>query len=81
MYLKPLNKIAMLLFLANLGSLFCVLISGFLAYDGKDGWGWFLFAAICLSVSSYRTKKTDDEEDDSDDEDDDGKSKTSIKLG
>ena len=27
----------------------CVAGATFLAYEGKDGWGWLIFLAFCLS--------------------------------
>ncbi len=29
--------------------LLCVLGAVIWAYKGKEGWGWFLFAALCLA--------------------------------
>lgn len=35
--------------LLNLPSIACVGFGGFLCYKEKDGWGWFLFAALMLA--------------------------------
>jgi hypothetical protein len=32
----------------NMASILCALAALFLAFHGKDGWGWFLFGAILL---------------------------------
>lgn len=31
----------------------CALFAGKLCYDGKDGWGWFILAAIILAIKNY----------------------------
>ena len=33
---------------ALIAPVLCSAAAGILAYQGKDGWGWFLFAAIVL---------------------------------
>lgn len=42
-------------FFANLGinlvALVCVGIAGYMAINGKDGWGWFLFLGLCCAGS------------------------------
>lgn len=42
----------------NLGSLICVAAAAVLCFYGKDGWGWFLFVAVCLH-SSWDTSDDD----------------------
>jgi hypothetical protein len=37
--------------LANLPSLACVIIAGYMAFHDKNGWGWFLFLAVLLAKS------------------------------
>jgi len=37
--------------MANIASVACALAAAFLAYQGKDGWGWFLFVAVILHGS------------------------------
>lgn len=39
-------KLFGLALVANLASIFCALAALFLAYHGRDGWGWFLFIAV-----------------------------------
>jgi hypothetical protein len=34
----------------TLAAIACVLAAGLLAYEGKLGWGWFLFAAVWLGA-------------------------------
>lgn len=33
-----------------LAAIVCAVVGGVLAYEGKDGWGWFLFAAVWLGA-------------------------------
>ncbi|WP_196298448.1 hypothetical protein [Enterobacter ludwigii] len=35
--------------IALIAPVLCSAVAGILAYQGKDGWGWFLFAAIVLA--------------------------------
>jgi hypothetical protein len=39
--------------LANLGinivAIICIMIAGWLAFESKDGWGWFLFVGLLCS--------------------------------
>lgn len=37
--------------IANLASLISVVFAFLLAKNGSDGWGWFLFIAVCLATS------------------------------
>ena len=32
----------------QIASMICLIIAGVLAYYDKEGWGWFLFAALIL---------------------------------
>ena len=36
----------------------CAAASGALAYAEKDGWGWFLFAALLLGCITVKTNAT-----------------------
>jgi len=47
-------------------------IAGFLCYQGKEGWGWFLFAGLVVGGFSYN--ETVEKKDDN------GKSKRKIEL-
>lgn len=38
----------------------CTGVAGMLAYGGKAGWGWFLFAALILGCVTVTTTKTGD---------------------
>jgi hypothetical protein len=40
----------------NIVTLIAVLIAGVLVYQGKEGWGWFLFVAFCFGVVYPKTK-------------------------
>ena len=40
------------LLVANLAALACIAVAGLLAYDGKDGWGGFLFAALLFGSTT-----------------------------
>lgn len=43
---------------ANAVAIVCAAFAGWLAVTGRDGWGWFLFAAILASVTlSERSSK------------------------
>ena len=44
------NTIALFV-IANLASFISVVFAFLLARNGSDGWGWFLFIAVCLSSS------------------------------
>lgn len=46
---------------ANIPCMLCVAVSGFLVTNEMDGWGWFLFGALCMFVT-VRTRRTDDNE-------------------
>ena len=48
----------------NLVALVCVGASTYLAINGKEGWGWFLFAAICCASSASFGNSHDEEEKD-----------------
>lgn len=39
---------------ANVPSMFCAGIAGFLAYTGCDGWGWMIFLSIFMFVTLRR---------------------------
>ena len=53
------NSVKMLI--ANVPSMLCVGVSAFLAVSEIDGWGWFLFGALCMFVT-VRTRKLEDGE-------------------
>jgi hypothetical protein len=40
------------LLLANLSAIACFVVAGFLAMEGKDGWDWFLFAALLFGSTT-----------------------------
>jgi hypothetical protein len=40
-----------------LASIACTIVSGALAYEGKEGWGWFLFAAVWLGAITASSGK------------------------
>lgn len=44
--------------LANLPSLACVVSAGFIAHNGRSGWGWFLFCAVVLHSRITTETKT-----------------------
>lgn len=46
---------------ANIPCMLCVGVSAFLVANEMDGWGWFLFGALCMFVT-VRTRKYDDSE-------------------
>lgn len=48
---------ALLVLLANTPSIILAVSSGVLAFNGKDGWGWFIFGAFLCTVSVKTNKK------------------------
>lgn len=44
-------KFLLLVFGSNLVALACIGIAGYLASQGKEGWGWFLIVALCVAVT------------------------------
>ena len=41
----------------ELPSIACFCLAGFLAYNGIDGWGWFLFVGVLATTSHGLIKK------------------------
>ena len=41
----------------NLPSMICAAAAAYLCYFDKDGWGWFLFVAIFVSVWESKSSK------------------------
>jgi hypothetical protein len=39
----------LLLFVLNIPAIVCFAASAYMAINGKDGWGWFLFVGILLA--------------------------------
>lgn len=37
-------------------TLAAVVSAAVLAYHGRDGWGWFVFLALCIGCYSLKTK-------------------------
>ena len=46
------KTLAIALLIANIPSLTLFIISGILAYNGLNGWGWMLFAGILISKTT-----------------------------
>jgi hypothetical protein len=44
--------------IGNFISFISIIVAGFLAFNNKDGWGWFLLIAI-LTFHTYTHKKKD----------------------
>jgi hypothetical protein len=42
-------KVALALFCASFVPLVCIVAAAWLAFNGKDGWGWFLVVAVLLT--------------------------------
>lgn len=42
-------RTVLLYFIAHLAGGICVTPSAILAFNGKEGWGWFLFIGLLLS--------------------------------
>lgn len=45
-------KMVAIWLIAEAGSIICATGAVWLAVIGRDGWGWFLFVAVCLAVSA-----------------------------
>lgn len=43
-------KFILLTLSANLVALTCIAVAGYLAAQGKDGWGWFLIVGLCTAT-------------------------------
>ena len=42
---------------ANLVALACVCVGGYLAVNGREGWGWFLFVGLlCAGSVKFTTR-------------------------
>lgn len=51
-------KYLLLTLSANLVALTCIAVTGCLAVQGKDDWGWFLIAGvICTCSMEFRDKE------------------------
>lgn len=42
-------------FIFNIPCIICLVISGWLAHEEKEGWGWFLFGAVLLANFQHLT--------------------------
>ncbi len=54
---------AILLLFSNLVSAISAFAAFWLAYHDKQGWGWFLFAAVICESSSVITRSREDKKD------------------
>lgn len=52
--MSELNVLAIAIILRMVATCLCVAGAVYLAYHGKDGWGWLIFLAICLGTISYK---------------------------
>lgn len=52
--MSELNVLAFAIFLRGVATCMAVAGAVWLAYHGKDGWGWMIFLAICLGSVSYK---------------------------
>lgn len=43
-------KFLLLVFGSNLVALACIGTAGYLAFQGKEGWGWFLIVGLCTAT-------------------------------
>ncbi len=43
-----------LVVLRGVSGLAAVLAAAYLCYSGKDGWGWFVFLALCIACFSLK---------------------------
>jgi hypothetical protein len=49
-----LNVLALAVFMRGVAACLAVVAAAYLAYEGKEGWGWMIFLAICLGSYSYK---------------------------
>lgn len=55
-------KDILIILATNISAMLATAFAGLLAYEGKDGWGWFLFVAILLTARfTYKQSEKDDE--------------------
>jgi hypothetical protein len=52
--MSELNVMALAVFMRGISVCLCVVAAAYLAHEGKDGWGWMIFLAICLGSYSYK---------------------------
>ena len=52
--MTELNVLALAIFMRGMATCLAIVGAGYLAYHGKDGWGWLIFLAICLGSVSYK---------------------------
>ena len=45
------NITTLVYLIAMMPSIICAAAAGWMAYNGKPGWGWFIFAAVLLHAS------------------------------
>lgn len=47
-------KTPLVVLLANLASIIMAVGAVWIAVEGLDGWGWFIFAALCLGATEIK---------------------------
>jgi hypothetical protein len=52
--MTELNVMALALVVRGIATCLTVAAAAYLAYHGKEGWGWMIFLAICLGSYSYK---------------------------
>lgn len=52
--MSELNLLALAIFLKTIATCFAVFAAAYLAFHGKDGWGWMIFLAIYIVPTSYK---------------------------
>lgn len=52
--MTELNVMAFAIFMRTIATCTAILMAGYLAYHGKEGWGWMIFLAICIGSYSYK---------------------------
>lgn len=48
-------KTILLLFVHNILAILCAIAAGILAYNGIEGWGWFLVVAVLTCATNVNT--------------------------
>ncbi len=52
--MSELNVLALALVLRTIATCFAIIAAAYLAFHGKEGWGWMIFLAICIGSTSYK---------------------------
>ena len=54
--MTELKVLAFGIFMQTIATCMAIFVAGYLAFYGKDGWGWMIFLAICIGSTSFKYK-------------------------